>query len=72
MDDLAGQRVTVMGVGRFGGGIGVTRFLARAGADVLLTDRLGEPDLADTLAGRGSRPGVAGWTFPVRHPHPRG
>ena len=50
MDDLAGQRVTVMGVGRSGGGIGVTRFLAHAGADVLLTDRLDEPDLADTLA----------------------
>ena len=49
MDDLAGQRVTVMGVGRSGGGIGVTRFLAGAGADVLLTDRLGESDLADAL-----------------------
>ena len=36
--DLAGKRVTVMGLGRFGGGIGVTRWLAGRGADVLVTD----------------------------------
>lgn len=38
MHDLAGQRVTVMGLGRFGGGVGVTRFLVDQGADVLVTD----------------------------------
>ena len=32
MMDLAGKRVTVMGLGRFGGGIGVTRWLAARGA----------------------------------------
>ncbi len=36
--DLAGARVTVMGLGRFGGGVGATRHLAAAGADVLVTD----------------------------------
>ncbi|MBL0921539.1 MAG: UDP-N-acetylmuramoyl-L-alanine--D-glutamate ligase [Phycisphaerales bacterium] len=44
---LARKRVTVMGLGRFGGGVGVARWLARAGARVLVTDldppiRLGE------------------------------
>ncbi|MEM8835639.1 MAG: Mur ligase family protein [Planctomycetota bacterium] len=48
--DLAGARVTVMGLGRFGGGLGVTRWLAKQGADVLLTDLASEHDLADPLA----------------------
>ncbi|MCW5767466.1 MAG: UDP-N-acetylmuramoyl-L-alanine--D-glutamate ligase [Phycisphaeraceae bacterium] len=38
MRDLSGKRVTVMGLGRFGGGIGVTRYLVSRGADVLVTD----------------------------------
>lgn len=33
-----GRRVTVMGLGRFGGGLGVTRWLAERGAQVLVTD----------------------------------
>lgn len=46
-DPLHGQRVLVMGLGRFGGGAGVARFAARAGATVTVTDaaeagRLGE------------------------------
>ncbi|MGE0480269.1 MAG: UDP-N-acetylmuramoyl-L-alanine--D-glutamate ligase [Phycisphaerae bacterium] len=36
--DWTGKRVTVMGLGRFGGGVGVTRWLARGGARVLATD----------------------------------
>lgn len=36
--EFAGKRVTVMGLGRFGGGVGVTRFLCDRGADVLVTD----------------------------------
>ncbi len=44
---FAGLRVLVMGLGRFGGGIGVTRFLADRGANVTVTD-LGDPS---TLAG---------------------
>lgn len=43
MDDWSGKRVTVMGLGRFGGGLGVTRWLCERGADVLLTD-LAEAD----------------------------
>ncbi|MBI1189755.1 MAG: UDP-N-acetylmuramoyl-L-alanine--D-glutamate ligase [Tepidisphaera sp.] len=38
MDAFHGQRVTVMGLGRFGGGVGVTRWLAARGAKVLVTD----------------------------------
>ena len=36
--EFKGRRVTVMGLGRFGGGVGVTRWLAERGASVLVTD----------------------------------
>lgn len=45
-DTLAGARVTVMGLGQFGGGLGVTKWLVGRGARVLLTDR----DPAEKLA----------------------
>ena len=48
--DLSGKRVTVMGLGRFGGGVGVTRWLAAQGADVLVTDLDPEDKLTDSLA----------------------
>ncbi|MBX3385083.1 MAG: UDP-N-acetylmuramoyl-L-alanine--D-glutamate ligase [Phycisphaeraceae bacterium] len=50
--NLTDASVTVMGLGRFGGGVGVTRFLAeQAGcARVLVTDLSPESDLADSLA----------------------
>lgn len=38
MGEFEGQRWVVMGLGRFGGGLGVTRWLANQGADVLVTD----------------------------------
>ncbi|MFG0306800.1 MAG: Mur ligase family protein [Phycisphaerales bacterium JB040] len=38
MGDFDGQRVTVMGLGRFGGGVGAACWLAERGADVLATD----------------------------------
>jgi UDP-N-acetylmuramoylalanine--D-glutamate ligase len=46
MSDWSDMRVCVMGLGRFGGGVGVVRYLARNGAEVLVTDR----ESADTLA----------------------
>lgn len=50
ISNLNGSRVTVMGLGRFGGGVGVTRFLADRGAAVTVTD-LGSADrLADSIA----------------------
>jgi UDP-N-acetylmuramoylalanine--D-glutamate ligase len=39
MESFEGRRVVVMGLGRFGGGVGVTRWLAERGADVLVTDK---------------------------------
>lgn len=50
MIDFAGKHVTVMGLGRFGGGIGVTRFLASQGARVLVTDTTAADQLADSVA----------------------
>src|SRR6185503_3518413 len=46
MDDLVNKRVTVAGLGRFGGGIAVSRWLVGQGAKVLVTDR----DPAEKLA----------------------
>jgi UDP-N-acetylmuramoylalanine--D-glutamate ligase len=54
-----GKRVTVMGLGRFGGGSGVARWLAARGAQVLVTDVEPAEKLAaavqglDDLASRG-------------------
>jgi UDP-N-acetylmuramoylalanine--D-glutamate ligase len=39
IQDFSGKRVTVMGLGGFGGGVGVTRWLAAAGAKVVVTDK---------------------------------
>ncbi len=48
--DVAGKRVTVMGLGRFGGGLGAARWLASQGAKVLVTDLALESKLAEPLA----------------------
>ncbi len=48
-DDFNNRRVTVMGLGRFGGGVSVTRFLVRRGAIVTLTDLAEEAELSDSL-----------------------
>jgi UDP-N-acetylmuramoylalanine--D-glutamate ligase len=49
-DKLSGRRVTVMGLGRFGGGVGVTRWLARQGARVTVSDRAPAEQLAESVA----------------------
>src|SRR5690606_477240 len=46
---LAGKRVTVMGLGLFGGGRGAVEFLCRHGATVTVTDLRSEEELAPTL-----------------------
>lgn len=46
---LAGKRVLVMGLGRFGGGVGVTRFLHQQGALVTVTDQLPPEKLKTSL-----------------------
>lgn len=47
---LEGACVTVMGLGLFGGGVGVTRFLVRRGAKVVVTDTKKPEDLRESLA----------------------
>mgnify|MGYP003871731811 CR=1 FL=1 len=48
--EFAGKRVTVMGIGLFGGGVGVARFLARQGAHVTATDLKDAATLAPSIA----------------------
>lgn len=50
MRDIEGKHITVMGLGRFGGGAGVSRYLASRGAHVLLTDLEPAEKLAPQLA----------------------
>lgn len=49
-DVFRGQRVTVMGLGTRGGGLGVAKYLAGAGANVTVTDMRGADDLAGPIA----------------------
>ena len=49
MEDLRGKRVTVAGLGRFGGGIEVSRWLVAQGARVLVTDRDPAEKLAESV-----------------------
>lgn len=46
---LAGKRVLVMGLGRFGGGVGVARWLFEQGARVSVTDSAPTGQLADSV-----------------------
>ncbi len=48
-DELEGLRVLVFGVGAFGGGAGVARFLAKRGAAVTITDLSTPEQLAKSL-----------------------
>ena len=59
VDGLVGKRATVMGLGTRGGGVGVARYLARAGAVVTVTDGKAAELLAAPLAE------LAGW--PIRY-----
>ena len=46
----AGRRVTVVGLGRFGGGVGVTRWLCRHGAIVTVSDAAGADALGESVS----------------------
>jgi len=50
MADLQNKRVTVAGLGHFGGGIAVARWLVEQGARVLVTDKESPEKLHDALA----------------------
>jgi len=49
MQSLSGQRVTVAGLGHFGGNIAAAKWLVQQGARVLVTDMAAEDRLADSL-----------------------
>jgi UDP-N-acetylmuramoylalanine--D-glutamate ligase len=49
MTPISGKRVTVAGLGRFGGGIAVSRWLVQQGAEVLVTDKASATVLADSI-----------------------
>ena len=49
MTPIRGKRVTVAGLGRFGGGIAVSRWLVEQGAEVLVTDKASADVLADSI-----------------------
>ena len=47
--EFSGKRAVVMGLGRFGGGVGAARWLCEQGARVLVTDLAGEADLRESI-----------------------
>jgi UDP-N-acetylmuramoylalanine--D-glutamate ligase len=48
-ESFKGKKVTVMGLGLFGGGVGAARFLASQGADVTVTDLKSAEELSSSL-----------------------
>ncbi len=48
-DSFKNKRVTVMGLGFFGGGVGITKFLVSQGADVTVTDLKNSEELSQSL-----------------------
>ncbi|MFN8594129.1 MAG: UDP-N-acetylmuramoyl-L-alanine--D-glutamate ligase [Thermomicrobiales bacterium] len=48
--DLWGKRVTLLGLGTRGGGLGVARYLVMQGAEVTVTDRRAADDLREPIA----------------------
>ncbi len=47
--NLADKRVTVVGLGRFGGGVGLTRWLCGQGAKVTVSEKAQAEELADSV-----------------------
>lgn len=57
--ELRGRNVTIMGLGRFGGGLGATRFALREGAArVTVTDLKSSEDLVESVAALAGSPVV--------------
>lgn len=48
--DLAGRRVVLLGLGRFGGGLGAARWLLGEGAQLIVTDRASPDSLTEVAA----------------------
>lgn len=56
---FSGKKVTVMGLGLLGRGIGDTAFLAECGADIIVTDMKSEAQLADSLLKLSTYPNIS-------------
>ncbi|MCA9051914.1 MAG: UDP-N-acetylmuramoyl-L-alanine--D-glutamate ligase, partial [Planctomycetaceae bacterium] len=56
--DYTGMRVTVLGLGTFGGGAAAARFLQERGAVVTVTDLRSEEQLGSSVAGLSDLPGL--------------
>ena len=50
LSDWNGRRVLVVGLGRWGGGVGVTRWLVEQGAEVTVTDQAAPAQLSESVA----------------------
>ncbi len=55
---FAGKKITVMGLGLLGRGVGDVRFLAEAGADLIVTDLKTREELAPSLAALAEFPNI--------------
>ena len=49
-EEIRNMRITVMGIGRFGGGYGAVRYLAGMGAHITVTDLKGEDELSEQVS----------------------
>ncbi len=49
IEELKGKKITVMGLGLHGGGIGTVRFLSEAGAKIIVTDLKSKEELKPSL-----------------------
>jgi UDP-N-acetylmuramoylalanine--D-glutamate ligase len=64
--DYRGRRVTVLGLGSFGGGVGAVRFLVERGAVVTITDTRTESQLAEAIRELQTAPPMA-WRLGGHH-----
>jgi len=56
--DFEGKKITVMGLGLLGRGVGDVEFLAKCGAQVFVTDKKSELELAESVEKLGAYPNV--------------
>lgn len=61
-----GQRATIMGLGRFGGGLAAARWLASQGAQVIVSDSAASQTLSDSLTQLANVP-IAAYRFGGHH-----
>ena len=49
IDKFKNKKITLMGLGLLGRGVGDAEFLAQSGAEVLVTDKKSEAELAESV-----------------------